>query len=336
MSNIIRNKEYRGPYLGFTYNGLHSSSFNIVRTSDGNRFNENLFPSIQDKSFQIPARDGKVLQNSNFDTRVFTVQYAYDKMTEKDRANLKLWLGDKKIHPLVFDELPYKTWYAKVTGSATAKWIPFDIDGIERVYKGEGTIQFTCYDPYAYCDFNFDYLRYFDREEWIEASRLLERDYYFSDENGAYSLKTWLDGEFQWDDKESGLYCKVFNCGDVDADFIITLKCEGLKNIPDFSIALVDAFGNRLGKIGFDKITMIGSDTEISVNSKIHLTEGMKSKNEITIKTNNIYDSHIVSGTYFKIPSGIPAFIKIKAKNSEDWEEIKRLNVKIKYYYKYL
>jgi hypothetical protein len=26
-------------YLGFTYNGKHSSEFNIVRVSDGSRFN---------------------------------------------------------------------------------------------------------------------------------------------------------------------------------------------------------------------------------------------------------------------------------------------------------
>jgi hypothetical protein len=53
---------------------------------------------------------------------------------------MKTWLGDKKIHKLVFDELPYKTWYAKVTGTAQLKWIPFGETVNERIYKGEGTI----------------------------------------------------------------------------------------------------------------------------------------------------------------------------------------------------
>jgi hypothetical protein len=51
--------------------------------------------------------------------------------------------GDKQVHPLVFDECPYKTYQAKVTGTATLKHIPFCVeeDGSEkRIYKGEGTI----------------------------------------------------------------------------------------------------------------------------------------------------------------------------------------------------
>jgi hypothetical protein len=59
---------------------------------------------------------------------------------------LRAFFGDKKIHDLTFDERPYKTYKAKVTGTATLKYIPFDEgEGRERVYKGEGTIQFTCY-----------------------------------------------------------------------------------------------------------------------------------------------------------------------------------------------
>jgi hypothetical protein len=56
---------------------------------------------------------------------------------------LRRHFGDKQIHELVFDERPYKTYSAKVTGTATIKHIPFDeeVDGaMTRVYKGEGSI----------------------------------------------------------------------------------------------------------------------------------------------------------------------------------------------------
>jgi hypothetical protein len=33
-------------FIGFTFNGKHSSELGIVRTSDGSRFNENLLPTI--------------------------------------------------------------------------------------------------------------------------------------------------------------------------------------------------------------------------------------------------------------------------------------------------
>jgi hypothetical protein len=52
--------------------------------------------------------------------------------------------GDKKIHPLVFDERPYKTYYAKVVSTISIKHIPFSIDE-KRIFKGEGSIQFVCY-----------------------------------------------------------------------------------------------------------------------------------------------------------------------------------------------
>jgi hypothetical protein len=53
---------------------------------------------------------------------------------------LKRHFSDKQIHDLVFDETPYKAWSAKVTGTATLKYIPFDEGESGRTYKGEGTI----------------------------------------------------------------------------------------------------------------------------------------------------------------------------------------------------
>jgi hypothetical protein len=56
-------------------------------------------------------------------------------------AELKTHFGDKEIHELIFDETPYKAYRAKVTGTATMKYIPFNEgEGRERIYKGEGTI----------------------------------------------------------------------------------------------------------------------------------------------------------------------------------------------------
>jgi hypothetical protein len=38
--------EFKGDYMGFTYNNIHSSTLGIVRTSNGSRFNENLLPTM--------------------------------------------------------------------------------------------------------------------------------------------------------------------------------------------------------------------------------------------------------------------------------------------------
>lgn len=249
-------------YLGFTYNGKHSSEFNIIRVSDGSRFNQNLLPTIQDKTIQVPGAAGKIFQRADYDTRVFSIQIAYDNMSEQDMQNMRTWLGDKKIHKLVFDELPYKTWYAKVTGTASMKWLPFKEGKNNRLYKGEGTVQFTCYDPFAHCSNKWfesqgvftleEALAKENWEEWIESSGLLATINKTStlvnglmiDENG--QLKTTDGTAFDTQDyylllQEGSLTLKygyltyltktkqsswipMYNCGDVETGFRLSIN----------------------------------------------------------------------------------------------------------------
>ena len=135
-------------YVGFTFNGIHSSELGIKRTSDGSRFNENLLPTIQDKTVQIPGGDGTYYFGSYYTQRQFTIPFAFDSLTEEEFQNLKRHFGDKGIHDLIFDERPDRVYSAKVTGTATIKHIPFD-ENDKTIYKGEGSIQFTCYYPFA-------------------------------------------------------------------------------------------------------------------------------------------------------------------------------------------
>ena len=150
---------FQGDYMGFSYGTkadgtpMHSSDLGIVRVSDGSRFNENLLPTIQDKTVQIPGGDGTYYFGSYYTQRQFTIPFAFDDLSEEELANLKRHFGDKQVHDLIFDEAPYKTYRAKVTGTATIKYIPFAEGKNNRLYKGEGSIQFTCYEPFARCTF---------------------------------------------------------------------------------------------------------------------------------------------------------------------------------------
>ena len=176
--------EFKGDYMGFTYDNTHSSTLGIVRTSDGSRFNENLLPTIQDKTVQIPGGDGMYFFGSYYTQRQFSVSFAFDGLTEEKIGEIRRVFGDKKIHDLIFDERPYKVYSAKVTGTATLKYIPFTEGSTNRLYKGEGTIQFTCYDPFARCAFSFKEneseeqlknrlrIEYPNIDEWWAASRI--------------------------------------------------------------------------------------------------------------------------------------------------------------------
>ena len=203
MSGVISNKsdlytpaganDFRGDYLGFTFNGIHSSELGLVRVSSSNRYDDNLLPTIQDKTVQVPGGDGMYFFGSYYTQRQFTVSFAFDALTDAQLRRLRTVLGDKKIHPLIFDEMPYKVYQAKVTGNNTVKHLAFDHGQGARIYKGEGSIQFTCYFPFARSRYKYkeDYRlstipEWKDESdinisEWIEASGML-------DEQGDYDI----------------------------------------------------------------------------------------------------------------------------------------------------
>ena len=136
-------------FIGFQYNGTHSSYYEIFRTSDGSRYNDNLIPQLMDKTADVPGGDGQYYFGSSYKTRQFSISIAFENLSEEKYREMRTWLGGKGIYDLIFDETPYKVYSAKVTGTPQLKTVCFDQEG-KRVYKGEGTIQFTCYYPFAH------------------------------------------------------------------------------------------------------------------------------------------------------------------------------------------
>ena len=269
-------------YVGFTFNGKHSSELGIVRTSEGSRFNENLLPTIQDKTVQVPGGDGMYHFGSYYTQRQFNISYAFDSLTEAQLNELKQWLGDKKIHTLIFDEAPYKAYQAKVTGSASIKHIPFAEGATNRVYKGEGSIQFTAYDPYAYCKekylSNEYYQKFSNINEWRDAANLL-------DSQGNYDSCNENDNKI-----------KLYNPGVKETDFILSLQFNNGK-IPGGYIQIQVNEATR-AQFEISEISFLGQDDEIRINSKLNLIEGYREG----MKSGNIYN-RFMKGSFFKIPA---------------------------------
>lgn len=137
-------------FIAFSFDGKHSyEDFNIYRVSAGNKYREDLAPTLKDTTAEIPGSDGMQLLSVYHAQRVFNINIAFDKITDGKIREIKNWLNGRKVCDLWFAEAPYKVYSAKVTGQPQITFIPFDEDG-QRVYKGEGTIQFTCYQPYAH------------------------------------------------------------------------------------------------------------------------------------------------------------------------------------------
>lgn len=281
-------------FIGFTFGDHHSSEFGIVRTSNGSRFDENLLPTIQDKTVQVPGGDGTYYFGSYYTQRQFSIQIAFDSLTEDNLRKLKRWLGDKKIKDLIFDEVPYKAYRAKVTGSATIKHLCFT-EGGARVYKGEGTIQFTCYEPFARLRketgsntkefYSLD--KYPTMEEWIKASGILTKEKMQNMDKFDPSTNT----------------AKIYNPGDFECDFTLTIKFTDNK-IPKRTLwidneNITDEKDKKNRSLKIKEIEQKGTDFAVKIDSKSNLLLGVK---EDGTMSGNTYNEFIESGHFFKIP----------------------------------
>ena len=260
----------KGDFISFSYNGVHSTDLGIVHVSSSDRYADALLPTIQDKAVQVSGNDGTYFFGSYYTQRPITLNVAFDNVGEDQIRLARKVFGDKKSHPLVFDEEPYKVYYAKVSGTPQYNYIPFnnydeDKATKPRVYKGEGTITFICYEPFAHCLNNYKYLdqytigvtntpswyKYDNKTEWNHSAGLLASQ-------GTYD--NFTGGSF-----------KTYNPGDLES----------------YSLLL-------------NEVTAKGNDTQLLFNSRTNLIEGLDAQGA---RTMNLYNEFIQSGHWFRIPT---------------------------------
>ena len=283
----------KGDFIGFSFNEHRSENLGIVRVSDGSRYNEDLLPTSQDKTVQVPGGDGFYYFGSDYTQRQFSINIAFDELTEAQFRKLQQVFGTKELGKLIFDERPYKYYMVK-SGNPQLKYICFGKERDPRIYKGEGTLTFTAYYPFAKSVFKFlektqkegkeVYVlqsTYSNIEEWAEASGM--------------KAQGTLDKVPK--NPTGGVYSiSVYNAGDLDADFI--LKFNGA---PSSAINIELSQQNVAGKKGFlnlKKFGLKGTDTGFQINTKTNLIEGFNTKG----LTGVLYNENIIQGDFFKIP----------------------------------
>lgn len=275
-------------FTGFTYCGLHSfDDLHIVRVSNGSRYSETLTPAFQDVTAQVPGMDGTLYWESFYTNRTHTIQFAFDNLSETALRNLKVVFNGKAAGWLIYDEVPFKKYWAKVQSPPQINYICFD-EGGARVYKGEGTIQLISYNPpyaqsvHKYLD-EFTDAAYLNKSEWAAAS-------------GMKATKGSYDGT-------SATVITVFNGGDVEADwkayFPISASGSSLTSLT------LKQGNTTLGTLGFANIARQSSaDTYICINSRTNLIEGCKMVGTEFVTTGSLYNKFKTSGDFFKIPLG--------------------------------
>ena len=153
-------------FKGFRFGNIHSSDLRLTVVSSGDRFNKNVLPSQNNYTTDIPGGDGTYYFGQTFGNREFTINVAFEDIDEMTWRRISQIFSNDKLQDLVFDENPYKTYRAKLSQKPDFKFVCFrDKLSGERVYKGEGTLNFICYHPLAYC-FNKYIIKASDNYKW--------------------------------------------------------------------------------------------------------------------------------------------------------------------------
>lgn len=309
----------KGDFIGFTIGDFHSSELGILRTSNGDRFDEDLVPSFSDSTSQVPGGDGQYYWKSLHSEKTFSIPIAYDSMTETQFRNLRRAMSSKDLIPLVFDERPYKEYIVKPTGTPQLNYICFD-ENDQRVYKGEGTLEFTAFYPYA-------------RNRHIKGKGLKYLNEFVS--NGEYSVPEWIgfaSNRDEWSASsnmlmEQGDYdkcvklttstpkysVKIYNAGDLESCFNlyvpITNKIFPLKKIYLLDKDLKENGTKMVGKVMefYDDTTartLTTAEAEINkyicIEGRTNLLMGCDKDFQ---PTGSIFNKFIKSGDFFTLPT---------------------------------
>ena len=148
---------FKGEYLGFTFNGHHSSEYGLVVVSDGDRYHQTLSSNFSDTVVSVPGKNGGYYFGTQLQMKDFTIRCAYDEMTSHMMHKIQNWLYPNRVGWLIFDETPYKKYKVKISNVPEFSFIPFDeFKNVKdytlkkEILKGELQIQFFSFDEYGY------------------------------------------------------------------------------------------------------------------------------------------------------------------------------------------
>ena len=339
-------------FTGFYLGGVHSSTYGILRVSDGDRYKEGLIPEFEDKDIELSGGSGHIYGGKKYKKTPFEIKIAFDHLTEKQFREMRSWLDSDGLQSFRFDERPYKTYWVKISSRPELEYVCFmedEEDGLigekERIYKGEGELKFTAYDPFGYCvneqikvgngrfhidenainwqdlaSYNVLNLKDDNVTEWAEVSGLKTNlgstPYEIPD--GTNTLNKWY------------YYLDLYNPGDFDADFQLSFVIsngnydgEG-ENMQIYIYPAAEEEPDKDSIPFVFKLTNFTGGTIIFLDTKKHALS-LRTGNEVNLR----YDL-VDSVNWPKIPKGE---WKMKIVTAADGSKV--TPNRIKYNYKY-
>lgn len=281
---------YIGDFIGFTYNGIHSSDLGLYRISDGSRYDETILPEFTNKVIDKTGSDGSLFFDSYYTQKPFNLNLAFDSVTESQKRNILQTFSKKGINTLVFDEYPYKYYQVVLAAPPSFKFLVFEESTEARIYKGEGAVSLIAYNPFAKSfykqlnDYNENLDIYQNKKEWASSTGM-------KDSLNGYDTFTRVSG--------TAIRSKLYNCGDIETNCIISLSGMSDEK-PYIGMNTITFTLNDQIVLSLNQIQRQGLDDEVKINMANQLIEGYKNGQ----KTGNIYNQYKISGNFFTIPQG--------------------------------
>lgn len=333
------NMSLKGDFLGFTIGNIHSSALGIVRVSDSDRYNEDLTPTFTDKTAVVSGLDETYYFGADYTQKTFTIKFAFDHLLDSQLRQLKQIFSKKEPQDLIFDEVPYKIYSVKCSGIPRLNYLCFDedytIDNItktRRVYKGDGTVNFVAYFPFARSRFKYldDYTAA-NIPEWKANNDdnvgILSNKEEWKDSSGIINSNSQIEYSSQDIEEIDALYI-IDNSSSISlynqSDFSVSAKIliqfnDNLNDIDEITITLNDKDG-EISNLTFDisKIKENGNIKGLVINSSTRLVHPLLSNltTQWTVQDkrnynnsknwnydkNIIYNQYIIAGDFFNIP----------------------------------
>ena len=321
-----------GDFTGFEFGGKHSSSLGIIRVSGGDRYEESLHPDIEDITAEVPGLDGNYYFGTNYKPKTIEIEIAFDSLTEKGLKDLRKVFNPKQKGELIFDELPYKKYIAKLESPIELSYVCFDeykrVEGerrngvrrnreensndfweqvtpweyttnTQRIYKGEGKINFICYFPFAKSVYKSIPIGEEENDWAISSGILTSEEYQNIDSYNSGQINVYNGG-----DLETGF--RLYVPGAPSEEMTLSYRRTSLED--SAASLVINPFTLEDGDIGFlidtnnslivgvKPQTIIVNDQEVQVGITYD-QEG----NAIYKTSGNLYNKYISSGYFFHL-----------------------------------
>ena len=354
-----------GDFLGFTFGGIHSSELGITRVSGGDRYNETLFPEMRDRTAEVPGVNGEYYFGSDYGPKSFSIDIAFDSLTEYQLRRLRQIFGTSEIRELIFDEAPYKYYMAKIENPIELSYICFEepnytwekipnyydeelgemvyVQGISgdfehkvysnttrRIYKGEGTISLIAYFPFAKSKFKVVPSEE-EGSDWVLSSGILNA------RERIHGSRP-IDGCVESSTESGTIIITTYNPGDVATGIRLYIPASTVtQSTTTIRYRFQESTSTpTTASLSLDPMILDESDIGVLVDTNTRLITGVT---DISLDQNNnwqyttsgiLYNQYVNSGTFFLLkPNNFKTYSSITIKSDAT------LDTKIFYDYLY-